>query len=55
MERQDFMTLWFCQRDGRTGLIKRRDLDHNPMYTICATGTGDAFAGEYWLEIDRGG
>jgi site-specific DNA-cytosine methylase len=44
------MTAWFCQRDGRTGAIKRRSLDLHPSFTICAQGTGDAFAGEYWIE-----
>ncbi len=46
------MTLFFCQRDGRTGQIKRRDLDRNPMFTIRAGGIGDSFANGYWLEED---
>lgn len=46
------MTLWFCQKDRRTGKIKRRNLDMRPMFTICAGGVGDAFAGSYWLEED---
>lgn len=45
--------LWFCQRDGRTGRIKRRSLDALPSYTIAAGGCGDALPGEYWIEDHR--
>jgi DNA (cytosine-5)-methyltransferase 1 len=48
------MPLFFCQRDNRTGQIKRRDLDATPMFTICAQGTGDSFASDYWLEYKDG-
>ena len=44
------MTLYFCQRDGRTGEIKRRNLDQNPMFSIRAGNAGDARGGGYWLE-----
>ena len=44
------MSLWFCQRDGRTGKIKKRNLDILPSYTVAAGGIGDAFAGGYWIE-----
>lgn len=44
------MTVWFCQRDNRTGMIKRRNLDRLPSFTICAQGTGDSFASDYWIE-----
>jgi DNA (cytosine-5)-methyltransferase 1 len=46
------MTVWFCQRDNRTGAIKRRNLFGEPSFTICAQGTGDSFASDYWLEDD---
>ena len=42
----------FCQRDRRTGRIKRRRLDMEPSPTICANGMGDSLAGGYWLEDD---
>jgi DNA (cytosine-5)-methyltransferase 1 len=52
-EEDEEMTLWFCQRlkDGR---VRRRNLEREPMHTICAGGVGDAWAGEYWLEDDGG-
>jgi DNA (cytosine-5)-methyltransferase 1 len=48
------MTLWFCQRDHRTGIIKRRNLDEEPSFAVWATvpGMGDSLAGRYWLEDD---
>lgn len=48
------MPLYFCQRDGRTGNVKRRNLDTTPMFTIAASGTGDIFASDYWLEFKDG-
>lgn len=50
MEREAEVTLLFCQRDGRSGLVKRRSLDREPSFTGCANGMGDSMAGEYWLE-----
>ena len=46
------MTMWFCQRDNRTGIVKRRSLDL-PAMTICAGGIGDSLAGGYWIEDGR--
>lgn len=46
------MTLWFCQRDNRTGIVKRRNLDVLPSFTIAAGGVGDSLASGYWLELD---
>lgn len=48
------MTLWFCQRDNRTGVVKRRNISRLPSHTICAQGTGDSFASDYWIENDEG-
>ena len=45
------MTLWFCQVT-KGGRVRRRNLDREPLYTVCAYGIGDCFAGEYWLEED---
>jgi hypothetical protein len=46
------VTLWFCQVDGRTGVVKRINLDRSPAPTVCAGGLGDSLAGGYWIEDD---